>query len=305
MTKDSAQARTLSRVLLVSKKTTYQLQVVENHDPVTARLIAAGDPSVSYMLPAHTQHTAALEAVTALLAQRAITVQAVCRSELHKHLSAGDLVISVGGDGTFLDSSHDLVDVPILGVNSAPATSHGHYCLVTKDSLAAALDDIAAGKRSPLPLMRLCVYLNGQPIYDHLLNEVLFSHCEKQSTSRYLVELDGKLEEHVSSGIFVGPAAGSTGWVRSAGGFVLAASARQFHYMTREACIPPDKQWDKRRIFDESQQLRIISKMTAADLVIDGQVQTITVNRGDELVIKPSTHDLLAYLDAGANDRYM
>ena len=74
------------------------------------------------------------------------------------------------------------------------------------------------------------VELNGESLHDRVLNEALFCHASPAATSRYILRVaraDGAEpdvladEEQKSSGLWVGPAAGSTAAQRSAGGSVL------------------------------------------------------------------------------------
>ena len=51
--------------------------------------------------------------------------------------SDADLVVAVGGDGTLLAASHNVVDVPILGVNSAPGHSVGFFCAAKRPTFRA------------------------------------------------------------------------------------------------------------------------------------------------------------------------
>jgi NAD kinase len=47
---------------------------------------------------------------------------------LPEHIKWGDLLISVGGDGTFLRAARlidEECDLPIIGVNSSPSSSFG------------------------------------------------------------------------------------------------------------------------------------------------------------------------------------
>jgi NAD+ kinase len=296
--------RKLRRVLVVVKKTTYQLDIIETRDPRLAKLLADGNEAAVRMRAAHAEHVGTLDAVERALSQRGIDYKCIERGQLSSELEGTDLVITIGGDGTFLDASHSLTDIPILGVNSAPSSSHGHWCICTGDDFEDVLWDVLQGQRNPVSVMRLSVFLNGNKLPEPVLNEVLFCNSIPAGTSRYLVQVDDKREDQRSSGILIGPAAGSTGFMRSAGGRVLSATAQQFQFLVREPCIRPGENWAlKRGVLRRDKELKLMSIMTAAKLFIDGANISYDVPRGDELTIKAGP-DLTAFIDPSVNDRY-
>jgi hypothetical protein len=73
----------------------------------------------------------------------------------------------------------------------------------------------------------MCVTTNGRPVARRILNDALFCHASPAATSRYIVELGGVVEEHKSSGFWIGPAAGSTAAQRSAGGKIMPLTAQE------------------------------------------------------------------------------
>src|SRR5262249_5291 len=153
MTKNPAEAkRALRRVLIVSKKTAYQMEVLDCQGEQQAKLLAEGNPAIARLEQAHRDHLASLAVIVERVRERGIESLSVDRTELPADMSQFDLVISVGGDGTFLGCSHVIADLPVLGVNSAVGSSHGHWCLANKDNFRQILDQIRAGSPSPLAL---------------------------------------------------------------------------------------------------------------------------------------------------------
>src|SRR5437764_10111632 len=114
----------MRRVLVVVKKTTYQAEILENKDPRLARLLDEGNAAAVRMEAAHQEHVQTVETVERELAARGIAFKTVDRGQVGQELKDTDLVITIGGDGTFLDVSHSLTHIPLLGVNSAPGSSH-------------------------------------------------------------------------------------------------------------------------------------------------------------------------------------
>ena len=86
------------------------------------------------------------------------------------------------------------------------------------------------------------VDLNGKCLHARVLNEALFCHASPAATSRYILEVvrgNGAAEEDQrSSGVWIGPAAGSTAAQKSAGGRVLPLQSLKIQYVVREPYTP-------------------------------------------------------------------
>ncbi len=229
--------RKLKNVLVVLKKSAYQVALDAN-DQHTLKLIEQGDETVAYYKPAHEEQETTIALVRAVLQQKGIKYKELQRGELKGDPTEFDVVITIGGDGTFLDVAHSLHAVPLLGVNPT-STSFGHYCLANRSTFSSVIDEIDSGVRQPLKLFRLEAAINGVVVPEPILNEVSFGHVNWRSMSRYLATVRGVHEEHKSNGMFIGPAGGSTGSLRSAGAPALPIAARQFQYRLILPWLPP------------------------------------------------------------------
>jgi NAD+ kinase len=161
-------------------------------------------------------------------------------------------------------------------------------------ALAAAL----AGSLRATELSRMRVTLNGDPLHDRVLNEALFCHACPAATSRYILRvLDGTAvhaeEDQKSSGVWVGPAAGSTAAQRSAGGQVLPLTSSELQYVVREPYRPYDEVLNMTigRVA-ESQSLAIKSRMHKAALFLDGEHIMHPVAIGDVVTMHRSAEAL-------------
>ena len=124
----------VQKVLVLHKKTTYQIQAEEYRESRFLKLLQEKSKVVERVELAHNEHIATMEVVEAELSKRNIDYRIIARSELDHYIQDIDLMISVGGDGTFLDASHSLDKVPLLGVNSSQSSSFGHFCLANQDN---------------------------------------------------------------------------------------------------------------------------------------------------------------------------
>lgn len=148
----------------------------------------------------------------------------------------GDLVITVGGDGTVLAASHNIGPKSFLfAINSDPVLSRGRFCQVfeKKHLLVRALRRALSDERKVTLIPRMAVTLGKQVVSRRVLNEALFSHTCPAAMTR--VAPPGKLRYNCS-GLWVGTGAGSTGAIRSSGGKVLPIRSKMLQTVVREVC---------------------------------------------------------------------
>jgi NAD+ kinase len=296
----------LRKVLIVPKKSTYQIQAVEHKEANFLKLLEEGHSSVTKVKLAHEEHMETLQHLLTALDQRGVEHREVVRAELEGRIKGVDMVISVGGDGTFLDASHHVDSLPLLGINSSRSSSFGHFCLASLKNIEKVLDDIENDNIKTIKLLRLELLLNGKVLPDLVLNEVLIAHSNPAATSRFIVHLRGISEEQKSSGIWVSTPCGSTGSMRSAGGTVLPINDQRYQFIVREACMRPNEKWQLTRgILERNEEMRFVSQTRTGTLFIDGQHIEHHFGLGDELIIRASEHDLNAYANADVNDIFV
>jgi NAD+ kinase len=281
------------RVAVVVKRTTYGKLVLEVHDPLMAKLLRRRDPTVGRLKQSHEDHESTKREVEAALA--ALGAEIVFRGGPRARVPARtDLVVTVGGDGTLLAASHLIGDgTPLLGINSAPGHSVGFFCGATKGAVEETLARALAGELPATELSRMRVELNGRVLHARVLNEALFCHASPAATSRYILQLRGGEEEQRSSGLWVGPAAGSTAAQRSAGGRVLPLASRALQYVIREPYTPAGERLRfARGLVADGDELVLRSKMREARVFLDGHRIVHAVTMGDVLTMRRSAESL-------------
>jgi NAD+ kinase len=285
------------RVVVFVKRTSYRSLVLEGRDAKVERLIRQKSPVTRSLKASHDAHEATVREVLRALTQLGLT---------HELRGLGDsapmprsrFVVTVGGDGTLLSASHQLPrSVPIVGINSAPKTSVGFFCAGDQTSAAGVLEAATQGTLPRVRLSRMRVTRNGQLLSDRVLNEALFCHASPAATSRYLLTVtDGKKarsEEHRSSGIWVGPAAGSTAAQRSAGGRILPLGSKSLQFVVREPYTPLGQHLRLVLGLVPAQgSLELANKMHEAKLFLDGHQRAFDVRYGDVLTMTTSTDPL-------------
>jgi len=240
-----------------------------------ASLAQEGDKTAKRLLAADAEHNRTVEEVRRALRRRKITFAeaplAGLDARLKGQLAIADLVVTVGGDGTALGASHYMRGGAMIGVNSAPGDSVGHFCCVNRKNFAARLDAILDGESKPVELARLQITLDGKALPELALNDVLIAHHCAASTTRYLIGIGTREEEQRSSGIWISTAAGSTAGIGSAGGKKMPRGSRRIQYLVRELYREPNRTYQFTRGFVEpGEAITIASKMADGELYIDG-----------------------------------
>lgn len=235
----------------------------------------SGDATATRILHAHQSHERTLETARALLTKKGIPFTEISSKDntavIRRKLATADFVMTIGGDGTVLNASHYVRHGALLGVNSAPGDSVGHFCHAHGKNLRQKLADILAGRWNPMSLARLAITLEEKELPELALNDALIAHDCPAATTRYLIRVKEHEEEHRSSGLWVSTAAGSTAAIHSAGGRVLPLHSENIQYLVRELYREPGRQYQLRRgLLRPGEQLTIASKMPEAHLYIDG-----------------------------------
>jgi len=283
------------RALVIYKKSNYQRYVQERRNRRIARLVAEGDKTVEKLKHAHQAHQNTVERTRALLEE--MGVRASFRYlATHKKTSEGyDLVITLGGDGTLLWASHMVTeDRPMVAINTAPGSSVGYFCAGDSNNLEQVLSDACDGRLRKTMLTRMTVELEGRVLSRRVLNDVLFCHEVPAATTRYLIRYGNLEEDHKSSGIWIGPAAGSTAAQRSAGGRVLPIRSERLQWVVREPYTPDPKGYElPKGLVEPGEELRVRSKIDAGRIYIDGPHRVHRVPFGTELCMTRSDQPLM------------
>src|SRR5262249_11350634 len=129
-----------AHVVVVVKRTAYRLYIEDEHDTRVAALLKKNDPAVRSMRKSHDAHEGTIEEVARAIEEVGARATWVRRAHAPFDGTKVDLVLTVGGDGTLLAASHQVADVPILGINSAPAHSVGFFCAGIKGDVRGALE---------------------------------------------------------------------------------------------------------------------------------------------------------------------
>jgi NAD+ kinase len=153
-----------------------------------------------------------------------ISVQACPISELGVRC---DVVIALGGDGTFLAAARAIVshEIPLIGVNLGRL---GFLVDISPDVLPETLAEMLAGNFSEEKryLLRAKILRNNQIIHEETaVNEVAIHRWITPSMIEIITKIDGIfLNSQRSDGLIIATPTGSTAYSLSAGGPILYPS---------------------------------------------------------------------------------
>jgi NAD+ kinase len=287
-------ARTPPRVLVIYKKSAYQIYVRERRHAHIEQLVKARDPSALRLLRAHNAHIGSLEAAKKTLTKLGVDAKFRHRSD-HTHTKGVDLVVTLGGDGTLLWASHRVAwGTPIVAINTAPKDSVGYFCAGTRRDMEGLLAAALSGELPQTKLTRMQVSVNDEVLSQRVLNDALYSHECPASTSRYTLRLGRTHEPHKSSGVWVGPAAGSSAAQRSAGGKLLPIDAEDLQFVVREPYEADGTRYQlKKGLVARGQTLKLQSHIRAGRLYLDGPHGAFPVDMAARIEFQKSPDSLL------------
>lgn len=127
-----------------------------------------------------------------------------------------EVIVSLGGDGTFLRAVHEFPDKPILGLNLGGL---GYLASVERRDFDQALGKLASGGYRISE--RGMLEVNGR---FPALNDIVITREMSGHSTRLDLEADGRLVTHyMADGLIFATPTGSTAYSLAAGGPVLVA----------------------------------------------------------------------------------
>lgn len=141
-----------------------------------------------------------------------------------------DVAISMGGDGTFLETARRVgnKEIPILGINTGRL---GFLADISQQEMEAALNDFFNGNYKIEERSLIQVQSEEAPLkgYPYALNEVAVLKRDNSSMISIRVEINGEyLTTYQADGLIINTSTGSTGYALSVGGPIIMPQAGIF-----------------------------------------------------------------------------
>ena len=225
-------------------------------------------------------------------AKKAASVQKIL-SMLGEHGDAfsADVALSVGGDGTFLETARRVGGkcIPILGVNIGRLGFLADYA---PSELSAYMDDIVEGRFQTEERCVLHVeYDHGHPEgYPYALNEVAVLKRDVSAMVSIRVEINGEyLTTYQADGLIINTPTGSTGYALSVGGPIMQPGS---HTLGLVAVAPHSLTVRPLTLTDDAVvALRVSSRNHQFLVSLDGRSETCSENVG--LTVRRAPYSIL------------
>ncbi len=204
-----------------------------------------------------------------------------------------DLVIVLGGDGTFIHAARLVAGrpVPIVGINLG---SLGFMTEISSSETFAALDEVLAGRLRTGSRMKLaCRLLRADQVIlnDEVLNDVVISKGALARIGDHEMLVDGHyVTTFKADGVIVATPTGSTAYSLSAGGPIVHPAVDAIiltpicpHALTQRPIVIPS-----------NQVVSVVLKGDTQDfyLTLDGQAG-LTLQPGDRLEVGRSENRVI------------
>lgn len=160
-----------------------------------------------------------------------------------------NLIFSVGGDGTFLQSVQIIRNfgVPVVGINSGRL---GFLADISQDRIIDALNEILVGHYQITERTMLEVEIEDNKLLDfnYALNEAAVLKADSSSMIKIKAFIDGEfLNNYWADGLIIATPTGSTAYSLSVGGPILTPGSENFvitpiapHNLTIRPMVVPD-----------------------------------------------------------------
>jgi len=141
-----------------------------------------------------------------------------------------DFFISIGGDGTFLETVSYVREkkIPIVGINSGRL---GFLATISKDAVDKAVDDLLNNNYKIEERVLLELNTNGKLFKDfnYALNDFSIQRSESTSMAKIEVIVDDEyLNTYWADGLIISTPTGSTAYSLSAGGPIVVPNSKNF-----------------------------------------------------------------------------
>ena len=198
-----------------------------------------------------------------------------------------DLVIALGGDGTFLSAARSLAkyNVPMVGINLGTL---GFLTDIPATQTNLKLSEILDGKyiEEERLLLQVSIIRDGEEINESIaFNDVVVHKWEEARMLEFDTEIDGSfVNKQRSDGLIVATPTGSTAYALSGGGPIVNPTLNAFILVP----ICPHTLSQRPIVVDGDSNVDITVSATGharAQVTCDGQIN-LGVNAGDKICIR-------------------
>lgn len=201
-----------------------------------------------------------------------------------------DLALSIGGDGTFLNTAAQVGDknIPVLGINTGRL---GFLADVATENIVPALNELLAGNYDTEERTLLQVVTSDGTTFEnpYALNEISVLKQDSSSMISINTHLNSEaIHTYQADGLLISTPTGSTAYSLSVGGPIVAPQSRNFllspvasHSLNVRPLVVPD---------DWTIDLEVKSRSNCYQLSIDGR--SVILNESTQLRITKAPYTI-------------
>jgi NAD kinase len=194
------------------------------------------------------------------------------------------IIITLGGDGTFINSCAKISSQKIVGINSEPKKSVGGLAKFVPSDIISLCSKIANGKLQIDNWDRLSAKINGQELPFWAINEILISKPNIYQTSKLHIKVGNTEGFCYGNGIIVATQRGSTAFYHSASGEPF--QYHSFGSFGYALVLPFQIKGDivKTAILGQNEKIEITPKRSGHSLIFDCDEKRIFKLRDEDEV---------------------
>ena len=279
-------------ILLLYKNSTYAGYFLSDRKRLAQLEGMLNSEEIKRFRRTHSNHFWSLSYVEAVLKNKKLKFTKACRGSSLDY-SRYNLIITVGGDGTFLEAARQVKDEIVWGINSDPSWSVGRFCSGNAQNFEVLLDKVLTGRAKVKKFHRLNLSFSDGTQSMNVLNDILICHHNPGAMSRYYVAVGRVREEQRSSGVWIATAAGSSGGLHSAGGKILPQENKDFQYKPRELYRGRNIRYHLTGgVLAPTQKITLTSLMREGVVFVDGSHVCLPFSFGTKAFVKRSSNPL-------------
>jgi NAD+ kinase len=233
---------------------------------------------------------------------RSLKVEVVPKTKM---VQVADLIVVLGGDGTFISIARLMRDrsVPVVGVNMGQL---GFLTEIKKNEALEALDHILSGEPQQISkrsLLEVTLLRDGKVIFQGpVVNDAVIS---KGAIARIIgmdVEINGRWVSRVrADGLIISTPTGSTAYSLAAGGPIIEPSLSALILTP----ICPHSLTQRPLVISDQLEIRVCLKDRPGHvfLTLDGQ-DAVDMKEGDTVVVKKFKKHSLLLISSPARDYF-
>ena len=250
-----------------------------------------------YTTPRTNEQKSTLNLVKKTLKKFKINFSLANRDKLSKaQFRNRNLIIAVGGDGTFLRAAQFVGKQLIFGVNSDVKDKEGFFMKSNRNDFDKKFRRIANSQFKIKKLSRLEANMDNKKLDTLALNEFFIGPKKSYHAAKYIINFGNRKELQKSSGILITTPTGSYAWAKSCHGKALPLKSTNYQFVVRE---PYQGRVFKNykliyRVLGRNQKITVTSKMLDGILIADSVGKEHSFKNGSKATFKISNKHLNA-----------